>query len=87
MSGRDDDDDEDRRRGLSMMTYNVHHAQRAGDRLDLDRIAEVIRSQEVQVVGLQEVDRHWSERSEFVDQAPRRSTCTWSTGRTSTRIR
>jgi endonuclease/exonuclease/phosphatase family metal-dependent hydrolase/arylsulfatase A-like enzyme len=65
----DDGDDDDRRRVLSMMTYNIHHAQGADDLLDLDRIAEVIRSQEVQVVGLQEVDRHWSERSEFVDQA------------------
>jgi endonuclease/exonuclease/phosphatase family metal-dependent hydrolase/arylsulfatase A-like enzyme len=65
----DDDDDDDRSRGLSMMTYNIHHAQGADDRLDLDRIAEEIRSQEVHVVGLQEVDRHWSERSEFVDQA------------------
>ena len=69
MSDRDDDDDDDRRRVLSMMTYNIHHAQGADDRLDLDRIAEVIRSQDVQVVGLQEVDRHWLERSEFVDQA------------------
>jgi endonuclease/exonuclease/phosphatase family metal-dependent hydrolase len=68
-SDGDDDDDDDRRRFLSMMTYNIHHAQGADDRLDLDRIAEVIRSQDVQVVGLQEVDRHWSERSEFVDQA------------------
>jgi endonuclease/exonuclease/phosphatase family metal-dependent hydrolase len=65
----DNDDGDDRGRVLSMMTYNIHHAQGADDRLDLDRIAEVIRSQDVQVVGLQEVDRHWSERSEFVDQA------------------
>src|SRR5918996_57399 len=69
MSEEDDDDDDDRRRVLSMMTYNIHHAQGADDVLDLDRIAELIRSQEVDLLGLQEVDRHWSERSEFVDQA------------------
>lgn len=54
---------------LTVMTYNIHHAQGADGRLDLDRIADVIRREHAQVVGLQEVDRHWSERSEFVDQA------------------
>jgi endonuclease/exonuclease/phosphatase family metal-dependent hydrolase/arylsulfatase A-like enzyme len=67
--GRSLASDGDRRLRLSMMTYNIHHAQGADDRLDLDRIAEVTRSQDVQIVGLQEVDRHWSERSKFVDQA------------------
>lgn len=51
------------------MTYNIHHGADAGENLDLERIEGEIRRQEAEVVGLQEVDRHWSGRSDFEDQA------------------
>lgn len=50
--------------GLRVMTYNIH----AGI-TGVERIAEVIRDAAPDVVGLQEVDVHWSERSNFVDEA------------------
>ena len=46
------------------MTYNIHY----GDP-DLVRIADVICQSGAHIVGLQEVDVHWSERSGFADQA------------------
>lgn len=68
-------------RPLRVMTYNIHHgtgnvpctpppvtrppAPDCG--LDLDAIADVIRAQDPDVVGLQEVDRFWA-RSAYVDQ-------------------
>lgn len=49
---------------LRVMTYNIH-AGTGG----LDRIADVIRAQQPDIVGLQEVDVHFSARSDFVDLA------------------
>ncbi|MBC6460231.1 endonuclease/exonuclease/phosphatase family protein [Actinomadura sp. HBU206391] len=56
-------------RALKVMTFNIHHGQGTDGNVDLRRIAEVIDGGDPAVVGLQEVDRHWSERSDFVDQA------------------
>lgn len=56
-------------RELSVVTYNIHHGVGEDGRLDLQRIADEIRSSGAAVAGLQEVDRHWSGRSDFVDQA------------------
>jgi endonuclease/exonuclease/phosphatase family metal-dependent hydrolase len=50
--------------GLRVMTYNIHY----GDP-DLSKIAEVICSSGADVIALQEVDVHFSERSGFADQA------------------
>jgi len=47
-----------------VMTYNI----RSGNG-DLARVAETIRGFSPDVVGLQEVDVHWAERSAFADQA------------------
>lgn len=49
---------------VRVMSYNIA----AGNR-DLARIADVIRAADADIIGLQEVDVHWSERSGFVDQA------------------
>lgn len=49
---------------LRIMTYNI-----AAGRGDLDAIADVIRTAAADIVALQEVDVHWSERSGFADQA------------------
>jgi endonuclease/exonuclease/phosphatase family metal-dependent hydrolase len=55
-------------RPLRVMTFNIHHGAGTDERLDLARIARVIRESNVDIVGLQEVDRHWSARSDFADQ-------------------
>lgn len=54
---------------LTVLSYNIHHGAGTDDVLDLARVADTIRATGAQVVGLQEVDRHWSERSAFADQA------------------
>jgi endonuclease/exonuclease/phosphatase family metal-dependent hydrolase len=56
-------------RPLRVMTYNISHGRGADRRVDLARIAGVIGAAGVDVAGLQEVDRHFSDRSGFVDQA------------------
>lgn len=56
-------------RELRVMTYNIHHGAGTDGRLDLQRIAGVIRDPGAEIVGLQEVDDHWSARSDFRDQA------------------
>ena len=48
------------------MTYNIH----AGHG-DIDRTAATIRALSPDIVGLEEVDVHWADRSGFVDQARR----------------
>lgn len=54
---------------LSVMTFNIHAGIGSDGALDLPRVAAAIREQRPDVVGLQEVDVHWSERSDFVDEA------------------
>ena len=51
---------------LRVMTYNIH----AGHG-DIDRTAATIRALAPDIVGLEEVDVHWADRSGFVDQANR----------------
>ncbi|MFO1042763.1 MAG: endonuclease/exonuclease/phosphatase family protein [Planctomycetaceae bacterium] len=52
---------------LRLLTYNIHHGEGVDGKLDLERIASVIRSVEPDVVALQEVDRK-VKRTKFVDQ-------------------
>jgi endonuclease/exonuclease/phosphatase family metal-dependent hydrolase len=54
---------------VKVMSYNIHHAVGEDDVLDLERIAKVIEDSGAEIIGLQEVDNHWSERSNFEDQA------------------
>lgn len=54
---------------MRTVTFNIRHGVGIDGRLDLARTAETIAALEPDVVGLQEVDRHWAERSGFVDQA------------------
>lgn len=54
---------------VKIFSYNIAHGVGHDGRLDLDRIARVIRLSGADVVALQEVDRHWGSRSEFADQA------------------
>jgi endonuclease/exonuclease/phosphatase family metal-dependent hydrolase len=55
-------------RPLTVMTYNIHHGAGIDGVLDLERIAVLIEKSGADVIGLQEVDRHWDVRSNWVDQ-------------------
>ena len=56
-------------RALRVATYNIHHGAGVDGIVDLDRIAAELERGGADVIGLQEVDRHWGERSGFQDQA------------------
>jgi endonuclease/exonuclease/phosphatase family metal-dependent hydrolase len=56
-------------RPLRAASFNIHHGVGVDGLLNLDRIATVIADTHPDVIGLQEVDRHFGERSDFVDQA------------------
>jgi endonuclease/exonuclease/phosphatase family metal-dependent hydrolase len=51
------------------MSFNIHHGRGVDDRLDFARVAAEIRNSGADIAGLQEVDRHWGERSDLADQA------------------
>lgn len=53
---------------LRVMTYNIHHGEGTDGRLDLERIAAVIRSADPDLVALQEIDVR-TKRTGGVDQA------------------
>lgn len=55
--------------GIKVMSYNIHHGEGTDTILNLQRIAEVIKQSDADLIGLQEVDNHFSERSNFEDQA------------------
>ena len=52
---------------LRVLSYNIHHGEGVDGKLDLPRIAEVIRAADPEVVALQEVDRNTT-RTGRVDQ-------------------
>ncbi|MCK4257324.1 MAG: endonuclease/exonuclease/phosphatase family protein [Halanaerobiales bacterium] len=52
---------------LRVMTFNIHYGMGSDEKLDLDRIAQLIIDEEVDIVGLNEVDR-WLLRSKMTDQ-------------------
>ena len=54
---------------VRVATFNIHHGAGTDDRLDLERAARTIEATGAEVIGLQEVDNHWGERSAFADQA------------------
>jgi endonuclease/exonuclease/phosphatase family metal-dependent hydrolase len=56
-------------RELRVASFNIHHGVGLDGLLNLERIATVVERTGAEVVGLQEVDNHWSARSNFVDQA------------------
>lgn len=56
-------------RMVSVMSYNIAHGRGMDGRVDLGRIAGVIRSSGADIIALQEVDSHYSGRSGFLDQA------------------
>src|SRR6478609_703366 len=54
---------------VRLVTYNIHHGVGDDGRHDLARLAQVLAAADADVICLQEVDRHFGERSEDVDQA------------------
>nr|WP_306798635.1 endonuclease/exonuclease/phosphatase family protein [Oceanobacillus saliphilus] len=53
---------------IKVMTYNIHHGVGTDQRLDLNRIAEVIRKSNSDIIALNEVDKYFSKRSDYMDQ-------------------
>ncbi|MEH7011998.1 endonuclease/exonuclease/phosphatase family protein [Neobacillus niacini] len=53
---------------VKVMTYNIHTGIGADGKYDLMRIANVIRNSGTDIIGLQEVDVHWSSRSQYQNQ-------------------
>lgn len=51
------------------MSYNIQHGANSAGVLNLEKIAEVLQQANVDIIGLQEVDRAFDERSNFVLQA------------------
>jgi endonuclease/exonuclease/phosphatase family metal-dependent hydrolase len=54
---------------MRVASYNIHHGMGTDGRLDLERTAATLAATGADIVGLQEVDRHFGARSGFVDQA------------------
>jgi endonuclease/exonuclease/phosphatase family metal-dependent hydrolase len=54
---------------LRLVTFNIHHGVGDDGRHDLPRLARLLADADPDVLCLQEVDRHFGERSEHVDQA------------------
>ncbi len=52
---------------ITLLSYNIHHAEGVDGRLDLDRIAAVIRASQADLIALQEVDQGVT-RSNNIDQ-------------------
>ncbi|WP_139342820.1 endonuclease/exonuclease/phosphatase family protein [Virgibacillus halodenitrificans] len=50
------------------MSYNIHHGVGMDGNLDIERIATIIKEAEADIVGLQEVDKHFGGRSNYQDQ-------------------
>ncbi len=63
-----DAQDHDHDRSVSVLTFNIHAGIGPDARLDLEGVADEIRRSGADVVGLQEVDRHWGPRSDDVDE-------------------
>src|SRR5699024_1396403 len=53
---------------IRIMQYNIRHGEGMDEKVDLNRIANVIRESGAKIVSLNEVDRHYSSRSYYVDQ-------------------
>ncbi len=53
---------------LRIMSFNISSGLTIDGRLDLELTASVIEEAEVDIVGLQEVEQNFSERSSFMDQ-------------------
>jgi endonuclease/exonuclease/phosphatase family metal-dependent hydrolase len=53
---------------VGVVSFNIHHGAGVDGSVDLDRVASAIRATGADIVGLQEVDRHFDQRSQYQDQ-------------------
>jgi endonuclease/exonuclease/phosphatase family metal-dependent hydrolase len=53
---------------VKTLTFNIHHGAGVDGKLDLERVAKTVEASGAEVVGLQEVDRYFDARSNWVDQ-------------------
>lgn len=58
---------------IKVMSYNIRHGADPFENYNLERIADVIRQSGAEIVGLQEVDRYYSNRSNNEDTIQRLS--------------
>ncbi|MBX6356407.1 MAG: endonuclease/exonuclease/phosphatase family protein [Micromonosporaceae bacterium] len=54
---------------LRVLSYNIFHGAGADGVFDLSRTAAAIRETGADIVGLEEVDQHWGDRSQWTDEA------------------
>jgi beta-glucosidase-like glycosyl hydrolase/endonuclease/exonuclease/phosphatase family metal-dependent hydrolase len=52
---------------LTVASYNIHAGAGEDNVFDLDRTAQAIKALDADIVGLQEVDVHWGDRSQWLD--------------------
>src|SRR4051794_39354446 len=53
---------------LNVMTFNIHHGRGTDRKLNIGRISQVIKESNADLIGLNEVDRFFSKRSDYIDQ-------------------
>ena len=53
---------------LRVMTFNIHHGEGVDSVYEIERIAQFIREHQAGLIGCQEVDNGYSERSRYEDQ-------------------
>ncbi|KKI90330.1 endonuclease [Bacillus sp. SA1-12] len=53
---------------INVLTFNIHHGVGIDKQADLSRIVQVIEKSQADIIGLNEVDKHFSKRSLFEDQ-------------------
>lgn len=56
---------------VRVMTFNIHAGIGSDGQYDIARIADAIAQADADVVGLEEVDVHWGERSAYEDEVKR----------------
>jgi endonuclease/exonuclease/phosphatase family metal-dependent hydrolase len=54
---------------VRVLSYNIFHGAGADGVFDLSRTAAAIRETGADIVGLEEVDQHWDDRSQWTDEA------------------
>ncbi|OLO28196.1 hypothetical protein BTR23_18115 [Alkalihalophilus pseudofirmus] len=53
---------------LKLLSFNIRHGLGTDRRVDLHRIAKIIKQSDADIIGLNEVDKSFSKRSHFIDQ-------------------
>ncbi|WP_420901980.1 endonuclease/exonuclease/phosphatase family protein [Paenibacillus dendritiformis] len=53
---------------IKVATFNIHHGRGIDGKLNLERIAQGIEDSQADIIGLNEVDKHFSRRSGYADQ-------------------